>query len=284
MVVAVLFLPSIDAIAKFLSATVPAGQVACARFVFQTVFIAPFVLGKVRREGPIQMAVQALRGVLMATTTVLIFAAIKHMPIADAMAIFFVEPLIVMLLSAIFLGEWIGWRRIVAALVGFFGALLVVQPSYALVGLTAILPLAAAFCFAFYMVLTRRLAQSQPATVLLFNAGMAGSVFMSGMLVVGYLVEIPVFQPVWPTPFEWALLALAGLIATVGHLMIVMAFRHLEASVLAPFQYLEIVAATGFGLWLFSDFPDAITWAGITVVVGSGLYIFYLERRRARNR
>ena len=282
MVVAVLILPAIDAIAKLLSATVPAGQVAWARFVVQAALMAPFVAAGFRRAPVANLGFQAARGILIATTTVLIFAAVKLMPIADAIAIFFVEPLIVTLLSAIFLGERIGWRRILAAIVGFAGALIVVRPSYDLFGLTAILPLGAALCFAIYIVLTRRLVQTQDPVVMQFNSGLTGLVFMSLALLIGHALEIPVFTPVWPTPWEWSLLALCGVIATVGHFMITLAFRHVEAGVLAPFQYLEIVGATGYGLWLFGDFPDSVTWSGIAIIVGSGLYIFHRERVRSR--
>ena len=282
MVIAVLILPAIDAIAKLLSATVPAGQVAWARFVFQVLILAPFVARAFRRAPVTHLWFQALRGVLIATTTVLIFAAVKLMPIADAIAIFFVEPLIVTLLSAIFLGERIGWRRIVAAIVGFAGAMIVVRPSYDLFGLTAIMPLGAALCFAIYIVLTRRLAQTQEPVILQFNAGLSGLVFMSLALLIGHVMEFQVLMPVWPTRWEWSLLALSGVIATAGHFMITMAIRKLEAGVLAPFQYLEIVGATGYGLWLFGDFPDQITWIGIAIIVGSGLYIFHRERVRSR--
>lgn len=282
MVIAVLILPAIDAIAKLLSATVPAGQVAWARFVFQVAIMAPFVMAAYRRAPVANLGVQALRGVLIATTTVLIFAAVKVMPIADVIAIFFVEPLIVTLLSAIFLGERIGWRRVLAAVVGFAGALVVVRPSYDLFGLTAILPLGAALCFAVYIVLTRRLARNQDPVVMQFNSGLSGLLFMSAALVIGHAFEIPVFEPVWPTAWEWGLLALSGAIATAGHFMMAVAFRHVEAGVLAPFQYLEIVGATAYGLWLFGDFPDGITWVGIAIIVGSGLYIFHRERVRGR--
>ena len=88
------------------------------------------------------------------------------------------------------------------------------------------------------------------------------------------------FVPVWPTPGEFVLLVVVGVIATAGHQMIVMACRFVEAGVLAPFQYLEIVGATGYGLWLFGDFPDGVTWVGIAVIVGSGLYVFHRERVR----
>ena len=282
MVIAVLILPAIDAIAKLLSATIPAGQVAWARFIFQAAIMAPFVAAGYRRMPVANLGIQALRGILIATTTVFIFAAVKLMPIADAIAIFFVEPLIVALLSAIFLGERIGWRRILAAIVGFAGALIVVRPSYDLFGVTALLPLGAALCFAIYIVLTRRLAQSQDPVVLQFNSGLSGLVFMSLALVIGHALEIPVFTPVWPTPWEWSLLALSGAIATAGHFMITLAIRHVEAGVLAPIQYLEIVGATGYGLWLFGDFPDSVTWVGIAIIVGSGLYIFHRERVRGR--
>ena len=282
MVIAVLILPAIDAIAKLLSATVPAGQVAWARFIFQVAIMAPFVAAGYRKAPVTNLGIQALRGILIATTTVFIFAAVKLMPIADAIAIFFVEPLIVTLLSAVFLGERIGWRRILAAIVGFAGAMIVVRPSYDLFGLTAVLPLGAALCFAIYIVLTRRLAQIQDPVVMQFNSGLSGLVFMSAALLIGHALEIPVFTPVWPTPWEWSLLAASGVIATAGHFMITLAIRHVEAGVLAPFQYLEIVGATGYGLWLFGDFPDSVTWTGIAIIVGSGLYIFHRERVRGR--
>jgi S-adenosylmethionine uptake transporter len=282
MVIAVLILPAIDAIAKLLSATIPAGQVAWARFIFQAAIMAPFVAAGYRRAPVANLGIQALRGILIATTTVFIFAAVKLMPIADAIAIFFVEPLIVALLSAVFLGERIGWRRILAAVVGFAGAMIVVRPSYDLFGVTALLPLGAALCFAIYIVLTRRLAQSQDPVVMQFHSGLSGLIFMSLALLIGHAFEIPVFTPVWPTSWEWSLLALSGVIATAGHFMITLATRHVQAGVLAPFQYLEIVGATGYGLWLFGDFPDSVTWIGIAIIVGSGLYIFHRERVRGR--
>lgn len=282
MVFAMLTLPAIDAIAKLLSETIAAGQISWARFIFQCAFLAPFVAAGLRRRKITRLCIQALRGVLIASTTVFIFAAVKVMPIADAIAIFFVEPLIVALLSAMFLGERIGWRRVSAAIVGFAGAMIVVRPSYELFGLTAVLPLGAALCFAVYIVLTRRLAQREDPVVMQFTAGLSGLVFMSAALAIGHVAEIPVFRPVWPSAWEWSLLALSGLIATVGHLCVAMALKHTEAGVLAPFQYLEIVGATVFGLWLFGDFPDGVTWIGIAVIVGSGLYIIHRERVRGR--
>jgi len=275
-----LSLPAIDAIAKFLSATLPAAQITWARFVVQVALMAPFVMTAYRPVPFKNSAVHVLRGALIATTTVLVFAAVKFMPIADAIAIFFVEPLVVTVFSAIFLGERIGWRRIAAVIVGFAGALIVIRPSYELFGLTAVLPLAAAFTFAIYIVLTRRLVRDQDPVAMQFSAGLSGLVLMSVCLILGHAFHIPVFDPAWPTFAEWMLLGLSGVVATVGHHLIVVACRHLEASALAPFQYLEIVGATVLGLLLFDDFPDALTWVGIVVIVCSGLYVFHREQVR----
>ncbi len=281
MAVAALCIPSIDAIAKLLSASIPAGQVAWTRFLVQCLLLAPFIITVTRRNRPRHLLLQCLRGFLLAVTTVLIFEAVKWMPLADVIALFFVEPLLVALLSVIFLGEQIGWRRILAAIAGFCGALIIVRPSYGLFGLVSLLPLGAALCFAAYLILTRLLAlRGEDPVLMQWLAGISGLVFMSFFLLAGTVTEIPLADPVWPNFYEWSLLILSGVIATVGHLMIVFAFRHAEAAVLAPFQYLEILGATALGFWLFGDFPDLLTWLGGSIVVGSGLYTYYRERRR----
>jgi len=219
-----------------------------------------------------------MRGVLIATTTVLIFSAVKLMPLAEVIAIFFIEPLIVTLLSAMFLGERIGWRRCSATFIGFSGALIVVQPSYEIYGLSAILPFGAAICFAFYIILTRKLSRTENPSVMQFYSGFSGFLFMSISLISGNLVGIPTFEIAIPNYVQLLLLILLGVIATIGHFMIAYAIKYLEASTLAPFQYLEIVAATFYGLWLFGDFPNALAWFGTIIIVGSGIYTFSRER------
>jgi len=278
MATAVLMLPVMDAVAKLVSATIPSTQVAWTRFAFQIVLMAPFVVPVLLKKGNKNIASQALLGILLSITMVLIFAAIKFMPITDAIAIFFVEPLLVIIFSVIFLGEKIGWRRILAVMMGFLGALIIIRPSYSSFGLTAILPLGAAFSFAVYIVLTRNLAQIHKPAILQFNSGISGFIFLSLALLLGYILGVEDLNPAIPTVREWLLLGMAGIITTIGHFMIILAFRYAEASILAPFQYLEIVSATIYGLWLFNDFPDYITWVGILIIVGSGLYIFHRER------
>lgn len=282
MIVGVLMLPGIDGIAKYLSATISPGEVVWARFAFQSLLLLPLVWwrGKARwtvRRWPVHMA----RGAIMAGVTLLFFAALQHMPLADAIAIFFVEPFILTLLSVVFLGEAIGWRRVAAIVFGFVGAMIVVQPSYAVVGLPALFPLGAAFGFAVYLALTRSLAVGEDPITMQLTAGLSATAVMTVALVVGETADIAVLTPSWPTADEWLLMLLLGVVATVSHTMIVYAFRHAGAGILAPFQYLEIIGATIIGLIVFGDFPTPTTWIGIGMIVGSGLYVFYRERRQA---
>lgn len=282
MLVAMLVLPGIDAIAKWLSDAISAGQVAWSRFFFQTLLMLPLFL---RTRGTIftrALPLHALRGALIALATLLFFSALKYLPLADAISIFFVEPLILTLLSALFLGEAVGWRRLSAVAVGFVGALIVIRPGFGVLGLPALLPLGTALSFAVYLILTRKLAQHEYPERMQFYAGLFGALVMTLALAAGGAADIAVLSFVWPDLSQWCLLAGLGVIATAGHLLVVHAFRRAPAGLLAPFQYVEIVGATILGLVFFGDFPDALTWLGVAIIVGSGLYVFHREAALAR--
>ncbi len=278
MVAAMLILPGIDAIAKWLSGSVAAGQVAWSRMFFQALLLAPLAA---RLPGPLfgaGLAIHALRGALITTATLLFFAALRYLPMAEAISIFFVEPLILTLLAALLLGERVGWRRLAAVLTGLAGALLIIRPSFASFGWAALLPLGTATVFACYLILTRLLARRDDPLRMQFLAGVFGCALITPVLGAGALAGIEVLTPVWPSALEWGLLAALGVIATAGHLLVVHAFRGAAPAVLAPFQYLEIVSATLLGWLLFGDFPDLTTWLGVATVVGAGLYVFHRER------
>ncbi len=283
MILAMLMVPGIDAFAKYLSATVSPGQIVWARFLFQSLFLAPLVF---LRPGPRptirRWPLHFGRGVMIAAATLFFYAALQHMPIADAIAVFFVEPFVLTLISVVFLKETIGWRRVAAIVFVFAGAMIVVQPSYAAIGVPALFPLGTAVCFAIYLALTRSLALGEDALAMQLTAGVAACALMTGALILGAEVGIAVLTPVWPTATEWVLMALLGVLATVSHTLIVIAFRHASAGILAPFQYLEIIGATILGLLIFGDFPSPLTWVGVFMIVGSGLYVFYRERRLAQ--
>lgn len=281
MVCGMLLLPGIDAIAKGLSGSVSPGQVAWSRFFFQVLMLLPFVLHArgLRVKG--RLWIHAARGFLIALATLLFFTSLGELPLADAIAIFFVEPFILTLLSALVLGERIGWRRMLAVAVGFCGALVVIRPSYAVFGLTALLPMGAALSFACYVVLTRWLVREDSAVTMQFTAGVFGALAMSAALWFGLEAGVDILMPAWPTLGQWILLATLGAIATTGHIFVVQAIRRVGAGLVAPFQYLEIISATLLGLVFFGDFPDATTWLGVAIIIGSGLYVFFRERRVA---
>ena len=279
-VFAFLFLPTIDALAKLLGNSISAGQIAWSRFLIQTMLMCPIFFWTLRKHKTQKVFLQSMRGVLIACTTVLIFASVKFMPLAEVIAIFFIEPLLVTMLSTIILGERLGWKRLAATTIGFFGALIVVQPKYELLGLLAFLPFLAALSFAFYMILTRKLSQVESAGVLQFNSGLSGLIFMSALLTTFSSFDIPMLEIKMPQKKEWILLILIGIIATLGHFILAFASKYIEANIVAPFQYLEIVGATFLGFWLFGDFPAPAAWLGILTIVLSGIYVFKKETSR----
>jgi len=287
MVGAMLFAPFMDAIAKSLAtqfATSPA-TVTFGRFVVQSVFLLFFLLLAWRaRALPFYFSpVNVLRGIIMGLAAMLFFTAIKYMPLADAISVFFVEPIMVMLMSAVFLGERVGWRRILAAIAGFAGAIIVIRPSYELFGWISLLPLCTAFLFSIYLILTRKAGGSDDPLVMQFYAGIGGVILCGAVMIPGTYFAWGDFSLTIPQePRAWALLFGIGFFAIASHLLIVIAFSMAPASILAPFQYVEIVSATILGLLIFNEFPDLTKWIGISIIVASGFYIFVREQKLER--
>ena len=277
MILAMLIVPGMDAIAKWLSSSISAGQFVWCRFLFQTMFLLPFFWTTRGRMPLADLPLHVARGGLMAVGTMAFFIALKYLPIADAIAIFFVEPLILTLMAMIFLGEKLALRRFAAVIVGFAGALIVIRPNFEVFGWAALLPLAAATTFSVYLLITRRLSQREAPVRMQFFSGVFGGLIATLALAFGGTLDVALFSTSWPSSFEWLLLGALGLISTVAHLLVTHAFQRGPAGLLAPFQYIEIIGATAMGLLVFGDFPDALTWVGIAIIVGSGLYVFRHE-------
>ncbi|QYA07191.1 DMT family transporter [Agrobacterium larrymoorei] len=286
MAVCMIVLPVMDAIAKYMAHEgMSPGQVTFYRFFFQLVctlplllFISPRSLIHAKRPW-----LNLLRGVLHAAASLTFFAAVKYMPLADVFAIYFVEPFLLTIMSALFLGERVGWMRWSAIAVGFIGAMIVIQPSFELFGLTSLLPVACAFLFTLYLFLNRAIGDGDSPLVMQTMAGIAGTVFMGGALLIGNGlgdVNFEMSLPGWTHGL--VLLVLLGSISGYMHLLVVKAFRLAPVSLLAPFQYFEIISATVLGYVLFSDFPTPSKWLGIAIIVASGLFIIWRERLNAR--
>ena len=283
MVVAMLIIPTLDVFAKLLTDQISAGQIAWFRFVLQTLLITPFILYfRLYHIPKGTVILQAMRGIMLAGATVLFFAALIKLSIAQAIAIFFVEPMILTILSAVFLGEVIRIRRILAIIAGFIGALIIIRPTFLAVGITALYPLGAALCFAIYVIITRQLKNVSPLQMQ-WMVGISATLFMSLAVMIGHHTGWSMLIPGTPEGIAVLWVGCFGVIATIGHLILVVAVKHAPASLLAPFQYIEIISATIFGYWIFGDVLDQPTIIGVSIIIASGIYMFHREALTKNN-
>ena len=261
------FLPMMNGLAKLLSQDYASEQVVWARTVSHLVFVlALFVpkagwgLLRTRRPG-----VQFLRSCLLIASTSLFFSAIRHVPIAKAASISFTAPLIVMLLSAPLLGERVTRTRLLAAMVGFGGVLIVIRPGFEVFHWASLLILGSASCYAVYQVLTRLVAGiDRPETSVVYSV-LVGAVLMS--LIVPFS---------WKTPdsvVDALLLGSLGVFGGLGHYCVARAMTYAPANFVSPFQYWQMIGSVAIGYLLFAEVPDAFTWLGAALIIGAGIFI-----------
>ncbi|MDD9744769.1 MAG: DMT family transporter [Gammaproteobacteria bacterium] len=278
MALAMLLLPIGDTFAKVLTADLHPAEVTLARLLAQALFLVPAaLLLRHRLRGPMFSPVVALSGGLVMVTLGSLIWAFSVMPIATAIAIFFVEPLILTALVGPLLGEKVGARRMAAVGIGLIGAVIVIRPGGGF-GAAALLPLLAAVAYALNMIVLRRASKLRSALTVQCGATFYACLGMGGLtLVFGSAGAITASFAALP-PAGWMAILGAGAFAATSFVLIAEAFRRAEAGTLAPFQYLEIVGATAAGYLVFGDFPDLWTWVGIAIILGSGLYVFWRER------
>ncbi|WP_298838301.1 DMT family transporter [uncultured Roseobacter sp.] len=276
--------PLLDVAAKLASASVPTGQITAARFIVQCALMAPFIraMGLSLRVPKGQLKPLIARAILLLLATFCFVAAIRVMPLADALAIVFVAPFIVLLAGKFLLNEDVGPRRVGAALVGFLGVLFVIQPSFAAFGMVALFPLGTAVAFAFYILLTRGLSRRMHPVALQFHTGLIASLFCIPVLLVAEGSGSTLFDPVWPDGLAWLWLLGAGFFATVSHMMMTYALSFAPSATIAPLQYFELPVATVFGYLVFNDFPNALSLLGIAIIIAAGLYMIHRERIASR--
>jgi drug/metabolite transporter (DMT)-like permease len=267
-------LPMIDVFAKFLGQQgIPVLQIVWARVAFGAIVTLPFAL---RHGGPAALVPQRpvyhlFRAGFLIAATFCFFLSLKFLPIADALAIFFVQPLVVTLLSPWALGETVGRQRWIAVCIGFVGTLIIIRPGFVALNPGSLLALAAGTNLAIYFVMTRKISGQAPAMVTTFQTNVMGALITC--------VAMP-FLWVTPNAEQWAMFLGLGSIATFGHYLIVRAYDHAEASLLAPLAYTEMVMATVLGWWFFGDFPDHWTILGVAILIGCAIFISWRERLR----
>ncbi len=275
--------PMGDALAKLLGATIPLVMLIGVRFLVQTLILVPLVAvsGRSLAMSPRILRLTALRTGLHVVGIGAMFASLRFLPLADAVAIAFVMPLIMLLLGHYVLKEEVGPRRLIACSVGFIGTMLVIQPSFAEVGLPALLPLLVAVVFALFMLVTRRIAKKVDPMSMQAVSGAMATVGLGLVLLVGGRLH-PDLGVVMPDRTEVTLLIAIGAIGTLAHLLMTWSLRFAPSATLAPMQYLEIPVATLVGWMLFADLPNGMAAVGIVITIASGLYIVMRERTMAR--
>lgn len=282
MCAAALLTPLSDALAKILgdSHQVSAFTIAVIRFGLQTILMIPFMLAFGGRDAfkisrPLW---NVLRGVLLAIGSVAFFAALKMMPLADAIAIFFAQPLIVAILAIVVLGEVANAKRIGAVSLGFIGALIVIQPNLMVLGGVALLPLLCAVCIAGYFLLGRYLSPGNSSVAMHFYTGLGALLTLIIFYPFGALTELRDFHFTLPAAGNtWLLLVAMSFLASAVHLMYIQAYRRAPAGLLAPFNYLEIVSAAAVGIGIFGEFPDFGKALGMCIIIASGLLLAWTD-------
>jgi drug/metabolite transporter (DMT)-like permease len=265
-----------DTLAKYLARWYPMPGIVWARYAANLTILLVYLavrgeLGRLRTARP---GLQLARGLLLAAATFLFFTSLTVLPLAEAAAIGFVMPLFLALLAVPMLRERLDVPRLIAVLAGLAGALLIVRPGAAVFTPYAILPVGMALCNALYQILTRKVAGLEHAYTSLVWGAIVGAALFS--------VALPFAWRMPAEPLHWVLLVLIGLLASVGHFVLIRAYDYASATGLAPYFYTQLVWVMLLGWLVFGDFPDGWALVGMAVIVASGLYVANRQRLTVR--
>ena len=263
-------LPIMDGFAKYLSSTLPVLQITWSRYFFTVVIVLPIMLVFFRKNltWTEQPKLQLIRGLLLFCANILFFYSISIISLAKALTLAFISPLIVTALSPILLGEKVGFRRWAAVITGFIGSLIVIRPGFLEINLASIAALGTGVLYGFYLIVTRKLHNSDSPLLTLLLTG-----------VVGVIIGSMIMPTVWvqPTITEWYMMFAIGFFASIGHLFLILSLKYADASKLAPFGYFEILTNIIIGYFFFNHFPDYWHFLGLFIIISSGIYIFRRE-------
>ena len=263
-------LPFMDTIAKYLSSEISFFQITWARYFFTVFWTLPLMFFFFRNnlkwsENP---KLQILRGMTLLSANICFFYSISVISMAKALTLAFIAPLVTTALSPIILGEKVGIKRWSAVIVGFIGSLVVIRPGLIEFNIATIAALGTGFFYGVYLIITRKLHTVDNPLLTLLITGVVGAIISS--------LFVPI---VWInlSQSQWLWLALMGIFACLGHLLLIYSLRYADASKLAPFGYFEIITNIILGYYFFNDFPDIWTFAGLFIIISSGIYIFRRE-------
>ncbi|HEY7458311.1 MAG TPA: DMT family transporter [Xanthobacteraceae bacterium] len=263
----------LDTIAKWLTLYLPTLEVVWARyashFALSFIVLNPWTVpGMFATRRP---WLQVGRSALLFGSTAFNFIALRYLQLDQTATIAFTTPFLIALLSGPLLGEWIHWRRWTAIVIGFCGVLLIARPGMGGIHPVAVFSVLSMICYAIYNISTRFLAgHDSTATTVFYSA------------LVGFVAACVPMPAIWVTPNDP--LVIAGMIAVgalgwVGHLFLILAHRYAPAPILAPYIYTQLIWYVAGGLLVFGDIPSGYTLIGAAIVIASGLYLLYRERK-----
>lgn len=288
-IASVLVFITMASLIKYTSSTVPPGEAV----FFRSLFAMPVILAWLSWRNELHKGLKTTlpmghvwRGVVGTTAMGLGFAGLAFLPLPEVTAIGYAAPLLVVIFAAMFLGENVRLFRISAVIVGMVGVLIVLSPrlslgsdlSYA-EALGAMLVLGGAVFAALAQIFVRKLVATESTSAIVFYFSLTATLLS--------LVTLP-FGWVVPGPVELSLLVLAGLLGGIGQILLTSSYRHADASVIAPFEYVSILFALAIGYWAFNEVPTLTMLGGAAIVVAAGIMIIWRERQlgieRARQR
>lgn len=266
----------LDTSVKYVGPFVPILVAVWFRYLFQALAVTLLALPKRGRslwqtEHP---RFQLLRGALLLTVSGLSFLGVQFMPVGAFTAFVMTTPLVVTLLAALFLNEPVSPVRWLLVAGGFLGALLVVQPGEGMVGWASLVPLVMVLVYAWFQILTRKMAPTEDPMTMHFYTGWVGTAATSALL--------PLVWQSMPSAGTLAILCLIGFMGTVGHYLLILAFARAPASTLTPYLYTQIAFAMLCGWWVFGHVPGAMELSGIALIAVCGASASRLTARESR--
>ena len=272
---------SMDSTSRYLGGFMPVLIFFWARYAFQATVMGVWLAWRGGRRAftTTHPRFQFVRGALLAATSAMSFYGVQHMPVPEFTAINMLTPLLVIVLAGWWLHERVTPVRWALVAGGFAGALIVIRPGSGLFGWAVVFPLAGAFTYASFQVLTRRLSGTESPYTTHFYTGLAGTALLTPVLLASPLDVAGILQaaPGW----QLGLMALIGALGTTGHLLLILALGMAPTATLMPFVYLQIAVATGLGWLIFRQVPDFWAFVGMGVIAACGAAGAWLNMRGA---
>lgn len=265
----------LDTATKYVVQTVPVLMALCVRYLVQAVVSSAWLMPTYGRAvwRMQQPRLLLLRGLLLVTSTILAIFSLRVMPVADFVGIIMVTPVVVTVLSATVFREVVGRWQWACVVLGFAGALFIIQPGGAQFSVSTLLPLGCMAAAVGYQLLSGHLGRNEHPAAVHFSSMWVGAIISAMLLPWGWVVIDSVFM--------WSLMVMMGLIGAISHYLLALAYQRAPATVVVPYIYTQVGFAVLFGWLVFADFPDHLSLAGIALVILSGIGNAWLLRGRA---